>query len=269
MRRSFALTLALLTVTSATVAQPTPRTWSDVGITVTIPAGFTALPTRNPTANLLGTWRREGARDEGPILLQLVHLGAVVPQRPLVERERAELRSSDPYPFVDTPERARALGFELDALVGRTTLNGHAALRLVTAVPLVDDSVLVVVLAPSSREREARDVFRDTLASCRGETSWQTPSQRVRTLTQRVCAVVAITMGVVYALLALTVFRRRDAWHKARGAALLAMGALWLLVAVLVPWGQWGALVRALLLAAVFLRHGATKLRAQPSDASF
>lgn len=266
MRRT--LTLALVAMTSTTAAQPATRTWSDVGITVTIPAGFTALPTRNPTANLLGTWCREGAANDGPILLQLVHLGAVVPQRPLDERERAELRSSDPYPFVDTPERARALGFELDALVGRTTLNGHAALRLATAVPLVDDSVLVVVLAPASREREARDVFRETLASCRGETAWQTPSQRVRTLTQRVCAVAAIVMGVVYGLLALAVFRRRDGWQKARGAALLAMGALWLVVAALVPSGQWGALVRAGLLAAVFLRHGASKLRAQPSASS-
>ncbi len=256
--------LAALLASSAALADPRPRalTWSGVGLTVTVPAGFEALAARDPTADLLGTWRREGARSDGPILLQFVHLGAIVPQRRLEARELAELRSSDPYPFVDARERCRALGFDLDALVGRATVNGHTALRLSTAVPLVDDSVMVVVLAPTSREPEARGVFREVLASCRGETAWQTPWQRRRELTQRACALLAIAAGIVYALLAVSLFRRRDGWLRARAAALLTMGALWLVVAALVPWGQWWPLLRSLALAAAFLRHGAKRARA-------
>lgn len=261
--------LAALLVTSVALAdpRPRPRAWPEVGLTVTVPAGFDELPARNPTANLLGTWRREGPRADGPILLQLVHLGAIVPQRPLDARELAELRSSDPYPFIDTRERARAFGFDLDALVGRATVNGHAALRLSTAVPLVDDSVMVVVLSPASREPEARAVFREVLASCRGQTAWQTPWQHWSARVQRVCAVLAIVAGVTYGLLALTLFRRRDGWRRARAAALLATGALWLVVAALVPWGQWWPMLRSLALAAAFLRHGAKRARlaAQPS----
>ncbi len=261
--------LAALFVTSVALADPRPhtRSWTEIGLTVTVPAGFDELPARNPTANLLGTWRREDPRADGPILLQLVHLGAIVPQRPLEGRELAELRSSDPYPFVDTRERASALGFDLDAIVGRATVNGHAALRLSTAVPLVDDSVMVVVLSPASRESEARAVFREVLASCRGETAWQTPWQRRRDLIQRVAAALAITGGILYGLLALTLFRRRDGWLRPRAAALIAMGALWLVVAALVPWGQWWPMLRSVALAAAFLRHGAKRARlaAQPS----
>ncbi len=129
--------LAALFVTSVALADPRShtRSWTEIGLTVTVPAGFDELPARNPTANLLGTWRREGARADGPILLQLVHLGAIVPQRPLEARELAELRSSDPYPFVDTRERASTVRRRcFVALVNRDVLQPAAALRdVVTA----------------------------------------------------------------------------------------------------------------------------------------
>ncbi|MFO0651034.1 MAG: hypothetical protein U0326_32710 [Polyangiales bacterium] len=160
MRASPCLAAVLVTAVALADPRPRPRAWPEVGLRSPSPRAD-ELPARNPTANLLGTWRREGPRADGPILLQLVHLGAIVPQRPLDARELAELRSSDPYPSSTRARRARALGFDLDALVGRATVNGHAALGLSTAVPLVDDSVMVVVLSPASREPEARAVFRE------------------------------------------------------------------------------------------------------------
>ncbi len=259
--RPLALTVAALTFTLSAHASPTVAEWREPALSVTVPDGFTRLPAQNPTADLLGTWRREDARSEGPVLLQFVHLGAIVPQRALEARELDELRASDPYPFTDTRERVRAFGFDLDALAGRATVNGRAVMRLATAVPLVDDSVRVVVLAPASREREAREVFRDVLASCRGETAWRTPWQRSRETAQRGFALTAIALALAYAALALTVFRRRDEWHRARVAALIAAGSLWLAVAALVPWGRWGALVRSLALAAAFLWHAARRRR--------
>ena len=248
-----------LTFTASVSASPTVVEWSEPALAVTVPDGFTRLAAQNPTADLLGTWRRDGSPGEGPLLLQFVHLGAVVPQRPLAGRELDELRASDPYPFTDSRERSRAFGFDLDTLVGRATVNGRSVVRITTAVPLVDDSVRVVVLGPSSREREAREVFRDVLASCRGETAWQTPWQRARETAQRIFALTAIALGVAYGALALAVFRRRDEWHRARVAALFVMGSLWLAVAALVPWGRWGALVRSLALAAAFLWHAARR----------
>lgn len=246
------LALAALTLTAPAWADPRVVTFSAPGVTFSVPPGFEALEARNPTADLLGTWRR----DDGPLLLQFVHLGARVPQRRLDARELAELRGSDPYPFVDTRERARTLGFEVDSLAGRATVNGRAVLRLSTAVPLVDDSVMVVVLAPAAREAEARTVFRAVLASARGPTAWQTPRERARSVAQTVAAVAALALIGLYAVLALAVFRTRDRWHRARSVALLTIAALWVVVAALAPAGSAGAVARALVLAAAFGHHG-------------
>lgn len=246
-----ALVALALALPSVAWADPRAVTFSAPGVTFSVPAGFERLSARNPTADLLDTYRR----DDGPLLLQFVHLGAVVPQRRLDARELAELRGSDPYPFTDTRERARTLGFDVDSLAGRATVNGRAVLRLSTAVPLVDDSVMVVVLAPAAREAEARGVFRAVLASARGRTAWQTPRERARSRVQRVCAVAALALMGLYAALALAVFRTRDRWGRARAAALVTVAALWVVVAALAPAGSAWAVVRALLLAAAFAQH--------------
>ncbi len=256
-RRTARLSLTLSLATSLALADPTPVevTWRDAGVTFTVPAGFGRLPARDPTPDLLGTFRRERG-GEGVVLLQFVHLGAEVPQRPLTEPEVAELRGSDPYPFHDARERARTLGFEVDSLAGRATINGRGVVRLATAVPLDRDSVRVVVMAPASREREAREVFRAVLASARGRTSWQTPAERAREVVQSGAAITAMALMTLYGALALAVFRRRDAWRGPRRAAMFAIGALWCVVAALVPWGEWWALARSLALAAAFVLHG-------------
>ncbi len=245
------ITLALSLPSSAS-ADPRVVTFSAPGVTFSVPPGFEPLSARNPTADLLGTYRR----DDGPLLLQFVHLGAVVPQRRLDARELAELRGSDPYPFTDTRERARTLGFDVDSLVGRATVNGRAVLRLSTAVPLVDDSVMVVVLSPAAREVEARGVFRAVLASARGRTAWQTPRERARSHVQNAAAMSALALMGLYAVLALAVFRTRDRWGRARAAALFTIAALWIVVAALAPAGSGWAVGRALVLAAAFAHHG-------------
>ncbi len=243
--------LVALSLTSLAWADPRVVTFEAPGVTFSVPTGFEPLSARNPTADLLGTYRR----DDGPLLLQFVHLGAVVPQRRLDARELAELRGSDPYPFVDTRERARALGFDVDSLAGRATVNGRAVIRLSTAVPLVDDSVMVVVLSPAAREGEARGVFRAVLSSARGRTAWQTPRERARATVQRACAVSALALMALYAALALAVFRARDRWGRARAAALVTVAALWVAVAALSPAGSGWASARALALAAAFAHH--------------
>ncbi len=110
-------------------------------------------------------------------------------------------------------------------------------------------------------------MFREVLASC----ARATPRGRRRgsvalARSDGVAAALALR-GILYALLALTLFRRRDGWLRPRAAALIAMGALWLVVAALVPWGQWWPMLRSVALAAAFLRLGAKRARlaAQPS----
>src|SRR5207244_1970382 len=85
---------------------------------------------------------------------------------------------ADGFPFTDHREKARALGFDVEALEGQGMSPRGPVFRLAVGVPIAGGAVLVTVLAPTTREREAREVFRDVLGSFRARTSWRTPLQR-------------------------------------------------------------------------------------------
>ena len=256
-----ALAVAALVALALAVAHADPRavpyTYRVPAFTVTVPAGFVKMPAEHPRAGLLDTFYR-GAPGQTPTLLQFVHLDAEVPQRTLTEREIAELRRSDLVPFTDHRERARTLGFDIEVLVGTATLpDGTTVLRQAAAVPLDQDSALVVVVAPTERERESREVMRAVLASVRGATSWQTPAQRSAGVFIRAVAIAVVVLSVGYALAALAVFRRRDAWHRARAIVLSVTGALWATFGLwlVLPWGGrlWCEASQAFVLAVLFV----------------
>lgn len=264
MSRLRALLVAAGVAFALSVAHADPRavtyTYRVPGFTVTVPAGFVKMPAEHPRAGLLDTFYR-GASGETPVLLQFVHLDAEVPQRTLTEREIAELRRSDLVSFTDHREGGRTLGFDIEVLVGTATLpDGTSVLRQAAAVPLDQDSALVVVLAPVDRERESREVMRAVLTSVHGRTSWQTPAQRAAGVLIRAVAIAVVALSLGYALTALAVFRRRDAWHGARSAVLFVTAALWATFGLwlVTPWGGglWCEASQSFALAALFVGLG-------------
>lgn len=220
---------------------------------LTLPPRATARPAEHPTPDNLGTWELHLA-DDAPVLLQLARLGAPLPQRALTDEELSALRSADPYPFTDRVNTVSALGFDVPALEGRATVMGHTLVRFAAALPLTDEGVLVVVMAPEVREREARVAWRAVLASARGRTAWLTSAQRLRARVQGGAAVWALAAMAAYAALAWTRWRGGRG-GRARTVLVASVAAAWALVAMLAPQGARGAQMRAVVMAAVFAHH--------------
>ncbi|MBK6529771.1 MAG: hypothetical protein IPF99_09255 [Deltaproteobacteria bacterium] len=158
MRPAALALVATLALGRAAVADPTVVQHERPRFSLIVPDGFVRVEPDGATRDLLGVFRREGdLPDEPPMVLQLLHLDAIVPQRPLLPPERAEFRRADGFRFTDHVEHDRVLGFPVETLVGVSALtNGASVTRFATAVPLDDDAVLVVLLAPSHRASAAR-----------------------------------------------------------------------------------------------------------------
>ena len=145
-RRLARLALASVVASFALSARADPRPsvvrFAEQGLTITLPAGFQRQPADDPAPALLGTWRRDSDRD-GPLVLQLVALRAMPPQRTPTEAELDAWRASDPVPFTDRVVAARALDLPLHALEGDAVVQGHAMVRLATVLPMADEGVRV------------------------------------------------------------------------------------------------------------------------------
>ncbi len=254
------------------LADPRPVTLDAAGLSFTLPNGFEAQRTAEPSPDLLGTWVRAGHAGDGPVVLQCAAVEGEVPEGVPQGEAVTAWRGSDPYVFDDRVEVGRALGFDVHVRAGAATVNGRAMVRLATVLPLRRGGVRVAVFAPTSRGDEARGVFRAVLASSRGEAAWVTPRQRLRERALLAVVGAALVGMVAYGLAALLVFRKRDRWRGGRAAALLVIAALWAAAAVLVPRGQWRVLAQDVALAAVFahrgwrlLREGQAPLRRAPN----
>lgn len=249
--RSIAL-LALCAMSFEASADPAVHLTSPP-LDLTLPPHATVRPAAHPTPDNLGTWDLHVA-DDAPVLLQLARLGAPLPQRALSDDELSALRSADPYPFTDRVDTEPALGLDVPALEGRATVAGHTLVRFAAALPLVDDGVLVVVMAPEAHAREARRAWRSVLASARGRTAWMTPTQQRRARVQGGAAVWALAAMAVYGALAWTRWRGGRG-GRVRTVLVASVAMAWALVAMLAPQGARGAQVRAVLMAAVFAHH--------------
>lgn len=221
MARPRALALAVALLPALTLAQPRAERFvsAPLGLTVTLPRGFVAVPSRDASDDHLGAWRR------GAVLVELVHLDAPVPQRALTATERAALRVADPFAFDDRVERSPWRGHSLETLRGLSAR--PPAFRLATAVPLVDDGVLLAVYAPGDREAEARAVHAAVLASTDALTEWRTPAQRVGYPATKAAGAVALALMAGYAVAAWVARRRRREWSRPLRGVAVSAAVLW------------------------------------------
>lgn len=261
MSRLRALGLLLAAPALALADPPTPRvTFESVGLTVRVPAGFTAQRLADPSPDLLGTWVRAGASAaEGPVVLQCATVPGPVPETPQAG-ELAAWRGSDPYPFEDRAEAVPWRAWRLHVRAGTATVRGHAMVRFATVLPLAQGGVRVTVFAPRERAAEARQSFRAVVSTAEGDPGWVTAGQLRRERALLGVVIAALAGMALYGLLALAVFRRHDRWRRPRAAALTALAALWLAAAALAPRGMWRVFAQDLALAAVFA-HRAWRLR--------
>ncbi len=261
--RSVALAVAI-TVSLAGDLCANPRTVhiDSPRLDITVPEGFadfTDFEGSRPDPRVVATLRRP------PVVVQVVRLDGELPQRPLVERERAELRLSDPFAFVDHVEAETALGFPVECLVGTAvTPAGRSVVRFAVGVPTVGDTVGLTVLAPREREREARGVMRSMLGSLRGPTGWKTPTQRAVLSARPLAGAVVIAGTLGYGLAAITVFRKRPLGDRARSRVFGVLSGGWVLIAGLLVFPtpeRWDmAAAQAAALAAVFGWRAATRV---------
>lgn len=237
--RPAALLLAALLVASPAAANPVAR-HDRPRFSITAPDRFERVTVDDARPDLLDVFRRPGdLPGEAPMVLQVLHLDAVLPQRALVPAERAELRRADAFEFADRVEHDRIFGFPVETLAGTATLSGEVSVaRWATAVPLDDDSVLVVLLAPAHRAREARALHRAALASIRGATTWETPARRALNRAMRFVLSATAALSLAHALAAWALSRRAPLSRRARALASGTLAALWgsLSVWLSVPW---------------------------------
>lgn len=239
MRRA-ALAVSALLAAAHAGAQPTPVHHEAPRFSLTVPDRFARVEPEGAPRDLLDVFQRPGdLPDEPPMVLQVLHLDAIVPQRPLLPAERDALRRADAFRFTDRVEHDRALGFEVETLVGVATLPGDVPVtRLATAVPLDDDAVLVVLLAPGHRARDARALHRAVLASVQAPTSWETPARRALNRALRAVLSLAVVSSFAYGLAAAVAARRAPLRPATRVRASAALASLWGAVALwlCVPW---------------------------------
>jgi hypothetical protein len=249
---------AALAAGPAALADPVTLRHERPRFTLTAPEGFARFEPTNASPDLLDVLRRPGdLPGEGPMVLQVLHLDAVLPQRPLLPAERAELRRADGFLFADHVEHAQTLGFSVETLVGVSPLtNGASVIRFAAAVPLEDDAVLVVLLAPSHRAAAARAALRAVLASVRGPTTWETPARRWLNRTMRFVLLGALLSSIAYAIAASVGARRHPMRPRTRRRATASLALLWCAVAawLCVPWreDEWLFAVQALGLAVTY-----------------
>ncbi len=207
---------------------------------IAVPDRFERVDPDGVRGDLLDVFRRPGdLPDEPPMVLQVLHLDAIVPQRPLLPAERAEFRRADAFRFSDHVEHDRVLGFPVETLVGVSPLVGDGSVtRFATAIPLEDDAVLLVLIAPGHRARDARALYRAMLTSVRGPTTWETAARRTFNRIMRIEVLGTLLASLAYGLVVALTVRRTPLRPRTRQRCSAALAALWGLAALwlCVPW---------------------------------
>lgn len=251
------LLAALLLLTGAVWANPVAR-HERPRFTLTAPDRFERVDPADPPPALLDVFQRPGdLPGEGPMVLTVTHLDAVLPQRALTEAERAELRRADGFPFTDHVEHDRVFGFPVETLAGVAPLrDGSSVARWATAVPLDEDAILVVTLAPAHRARDARALHRAAVESVRGPTSWETPGRRALNRAMRFVLSCSALLSLAYGVVAWARSRRTPLSPRTRLRATGSLAAAWwaLTIWLCVPWrsDEWHWALQCLSFAVTF-----------------
>jgi hypothetical protein len=235
--------------------------YQDPPLEVTVPDGFEAYRADLAHPAVLGTFRRAPQGSRGPVVVQLLRLGAELPQRALHTDEREALRVGAPFRVDDRPMTVTAMGFTLPASVGRGRTPGEQdVLRVAAILPTRGYAVQVSVLVRASEEAEARAVLRAVLQSARGPVTWRTLWQRVFFGVATTAFALAVLGTLVIMVRVLLEARTTQLGPTAQRWIARATGLAW---AVFTAWlllpvetAEWAAAVPAAALALTFSARG-------------
>lgn len=254
------LPLSLLVLAPDAAAQ-LRATYPEPPLSLTIPQHFEPYRPAEQHPGVLDTFRRPPQGARGPVVIQLLRLGAELPQRTLRADERESLRVGAPFGFDDRPEEARAMGFTLPASSGRARTPASAPVfRVSVVLPTRGNAVQLSVLTRADEEPEARALLRAVLASAQGATSWRTPGQRAFFAAATVSLVVA-AMGTLVIIIRVLLEGRTthlgpvaQRWIARVTGLAWGVFAAWLLLPL--DGAEWAAAVPVIALAITFLARG-------------
>lgn len=258
------LTVVTLVAFSSDLDAQVRRSYPTQRLSLTIPVGFETFRPEGASPAVLDTFRRAPQGGRGPVVIQLLLLGAELPQRPLNAEERRAFTLGAPFALTDHPATALALAHRVPTSAGRgRTPSGAPVFRLAALLPMRDHAVQLSVLARGEDEADARRIFASLLRSAEGPVSWQTRAQRTAFALATGAFAVAIFGTLVIVVRVLLqgsvshlgpVAQRRIAWVT--GAA-WAVFALWLLLPL--RSAEWTAAVPAGALAVTFIARAARR----------
>lgn len=259
MRRPLVL-LSLIALAPDAAAQRRAE-YPEPPLSITIPSGFEPYRPAEQHPGVLDTFRRAPRGSGGPVVIQLLRLGAELPQRALRPEEREALRVGAPFGFDDRPEEVRAMGFTLPASSGRARTPSSAPVFRVSALlPTRGNAVQLSVLTRGDEEPEARALLREVLASARAPLTWRTPAQRAFFAAATVSVSLAVMGTLVIMIRVLLEGRTTHLGPVAQRWIARVTGVAW---AVFAAWlifpldgAEWLAAVPVLALAVTFLARG-------------
>lgn len=258
--------LALLTL--ATFAAPASAQrrarFSDPALSLPLPSGFEPYAEQPPGPAVLGTYRRAPAQGRGPVVIQLLRLGAELPQRALTAEERGAFTLGAPFRVDDQPGTLRALGHTLPTSAGRgRTPSGAGVFRIAALLPTRGNAVQLSVLTREEDAAEARALLAATLRGAEADVTWQTPAQRALFALATLAFATAALGTLVMMVRALMQGRVTHLGPAAQRRISLVTGLCWGYFGVwlLVPLAsaEWAAAVPTLALAVTFLDRARRK----------
>lgn len=233
----------------------------DPPLTLVLPRGFEPFAPEQTSAAVIGTFRRAPVGSQGPLVVQLLRLGAELPQRPLTADERAAFTLGAPFRFDDHPASIRALGHTLPMSAGYgQTPAGARVVRLAVLLPTRGHAVQVSVLARRDDSPAAQAVLSEMLRSAESEVSWRSAAQRAFFALATAAFALAVMGTLVIMVRVLLQGHVTHLGPLAQRRIALLTGASWAVFALwlLLPLrsAEWAAAAPTLALAVTFLAKG-------------
>ena len=196
MRVTLAVMLLLIVATAAVESQVRN---TELGYSLTLPAGFTDFPEARTQKDVVEAWTEATpVSTNGAVVILVGRMHGTLPR----EAMRQE----------DVPANTQVVGFkwkafDLSGLKTLTTQQGKPVFVLVAQVPLRKEAVQLTVAGPADQAARGQALMEATLASLEGESNWLTSTERAG----RLGTAAGWWIGIAVAMIAVLAWRKRRA----------------------------------------------------------
>jgi hypothetical protein len=196
MRVTLAVMLLLIVATAAVESQVRN---TELGYSLTLPAGFTDFPEARTQKDVVEAWTEATpVSTNGAVVILVGRMHGTLPR----EAMRQE----------DVPANTQVVGFkwkafDLSGLKTLTTQQGKPVFVLVAQVPLRKEAVQLTVAGPADQAARGQAIMEATLASLEGESNWLTSTERAG----RLGTAAGWWIGIAVAVIAVLAWRKRRA----------------------------------------------------------